>query len=147
MARYSVEGQTPAGTNLTILMLTGAATVRPKWYDFVIGSDATPADVATEFSIARVTTAGTGGTALTEEPIDPLTVAATAAAVQGTFSAEPTYGNRLMNIALNQRATFRWVAAPDGALITTATTANSLACRSIASGGTPNTNMTLMWEE
>ena len=113
----------------------------------MIGSDATPADVATEFSIARVTDAGTGGTALTEAPIDSLTVAATGAAVQGTFSAEPTYSTRLMNIALNQRATFRWVSAPGGELITAATASNGLACRSIASGGTPNINMTIFWEE
>mgnify|MGYP001560846288 CR=1 FL=1 len=70
MAKYGVEGQTPAGTNLSIIMITGGTTVRPKWYDFMIGSDATPADVATEFSIARVTDAGTGGTALTEAPTD-----------------------------------------------------------------------------
>lgn len=147
MAKYAVEGQTPAGTNLTIIMLVGGTTVRPVWFDFIIGSDATPADVATEFAISRTTAVGTGGTALTEEPLDPLTVAATGAATQGTFSAEPTYGNRLMNVAVNQRATFRWVASPDGGLITTATASNGIACRSIASGGTPNTNMTIMWQE
>lgn len=147
MGRYATETQTAAGTNLTILMLIGAAAVRPKWYDFILGSDATPADVATEFSIARTTAAGTGGTGLTEEPLDPLTVAASATGIGGTFSGEPTYGNRLMNVALNQRATFRWVAAPEGELVTTATAANGIACRSIASGGTPNVNMSVFWSE
>ena len=147
MGRYGTEHQTAAGTNLTIIMLVGGATVRPKWYDFIIGSDASPADVATEFSLARTTAVGTGGTALTEEPLDPITVAATGAGTGGTFAAEPTYGNRLMNLALNQRATFRWVAAPGGEFITVATAANGIACRSIASGGTPNINMTLYFEE
>jgi hypothetical protein len=113
----------------------------------MVGSDATPADVATEFSVARTSAVGTGGTALTEEPIDPLTVAATGAGTGGTFSGEPTYGNSLMNLALNQRATFRWVAAPGGELISTAASANGIALRSIASGGTPNINSTVYWEE
>ena len=147
MAKYATQHQTAAGTTKTIINLVGAATIRPKWYDFILGSDAAPADVATEFNITRTTDAGTGGSALAESPLDPLMVAATGAATGGTFAAEPSAGPILMNVALNQRATFRWVAAPGSELITVATAANGIMCSSVASGGTPNINMTLMWEE
>jgi hypothetical protein len=145
--RYTMSHQTPVGTNLAIWILTGAATIRAKIYDLILGSDATPADVATEFSLQRHTAVGSGGTALTEEPLDPLTVAPTAAGLGGTFTGQPTWGNELMQIALNQRATFRWVAAPDGELISVANANNGIGLESQASGGTPNCNSTVMWKE
>jgi hypothetical protein len=147
MARYSTQHQTAAGTNKTVINLVGSAAVRPAWYDFVIGSDASPADVATEFNVTRTTDAGTGGSALAEPPLDPLSVAATGAGTGGTFAAEPSAGPILMNVALNQRATFRWVAAPGSELITVATAANGIMLSSVASGGTPNINATIMWYE
>ena len=151
MGRYVVVHQTPAGTDLPIINLTGSAAIRVKIYDLVLGFDGTPADVAGEFVIDRTTDAGTGGTALTENPLDPLTVAATGAGIGGTFTTAPTDGATpvvLLMIALNQRATFRWVAAPGGELISTATAANGLMLNSTGmSSGTPNTNATIYWEE
>lgn len=147
MGKYAVQHQTPAGTTLPIINLTGSAAVRLKVADLVIGSDATPADVATEFNVTRTTSVGTGGTTLTEEPLDPLVVAATGAGIGGTFTGAPTKGNSLMMIALNQRATFRWVAAPGYELISTAAANNGIELESVASGGTPNINATIMWEE
>ena len=150
MGRYSVVHQTAAGTDLPIINLTGSASVRVKIYDVILGSDATPADVAGEFVIDRTTDAGTGGTALTENALDPLTVAATGAAVGGTFSTPPTdtANSNLLMIALNQRATFRWVAAPGSELISTATASNGLMlnCTGMSSG-TPNMNAVIFWEE
>lgn len=150
MGKYSVAHQTAAGTDLPIINLTGSAAVRLKLYDLILGSDATPADVAGEFVVDRTTDVGTGGTALTENPLDPLTVAATGAGVGGTFSAAPadTANSNLLMIALNQRATFRWVAAPGSELISTAASGNGLMlnCTGMSSG-TPNMNATLLWEE
>ena len=147
MGKYSASHQTPAGTTLAIINLTGSAAIRCKIYDLIIGSDATPADQATEFTMVRTTDAGTGGTALTEAPLDPLTVAATGAAIGGTFSAQPAQGNILLMIPLNQRATFRWVAAPGSELISAATAANGIMLNSVGSTATPNINATLIWEE
>jgi hypothetical protein len=147
MPRYATQHQTAVGTTLTMVNVTGAAAVRPKWYDFIIGSDAGPTDLATEFNVTRTTDVGAGGTALAESPLDPLSVAATGAALGGTFAGTPTAGPILMNIALNQRATFRWVAAPGSELITVATAANGIELYSAASGGTANHNFTIMWEE
>ena len=51
-------------------------------------------------------------------------------------------------IGLNQRATFRWVAAPGGELIAKALAENGLMLRTVAmSSGTPNMNVTVhFWE-
>lgn len=147
MGKYSISHQTAAGTTLPIMNLTGSAAIRLRLSDIIIGSDATPADIATEFNIVNTSSVGTGGTTLTEAPLDPLTVAATGAGIGGTFTGAPTAGNILLMIALNQRATFRWVAAPGYELISAATAANGLELISVNSGGTPNINATFLWEE
>lgn len=147
MGRYGITHQTAAGTDLCLVNLTGSASIRPMVYDMIIGSDATPADVATEFNFDRTTDVGTGGSPLTEVALDPLTVGASAAGLGGTFTTDPTDGNALMMIALNQRATFRWVAAPGGELIATASANNGVGLYSVASGGTPNINVSLYWQE
>ena len=147
MRRYAIEGQTPAGTDLTILCLVAATTTRGRIYDVVIGSDATPADVATEFNIIRGTVSGTG-TAVTPRALDPADPAALLAGERGTFTGQTKTANSAMvNIALNQRATFRWVAAPDGEIVVPATSDNWVGVESIASGGTPNINCTIHYLE
>jgi hypothetical protein len=61
---------------------------------------------------------------------------------------EPTYeSDFLLVMPLNQRATFTWIANPGRELATAAGTANGIGIRSIASGGTPNSNLTLAWDE
>lgn len=149
MGRYSVVHQTAAGTDLPIINLTGSASIRCCVYDVIIGSDAAPADLAGEFVIDRTTDAGTGGTALTENALDPLTVAASGAAVGGTFTTAPvdTANSNLIMLGLNQRATFRWVAAPGGELISAAVASNGLMLLCVGHGGTPNINATLHWFE
>lgn len=148
MRKYAIEGQTAAGTNLVILMLVAATTTRGRIYDLVIGSDATPADVATEFNVERGTVSGTG-TAVTPRALDPGDPAALLSGEAGTFSPGPTRtaASALLNIALNQRATFRWVAAPDSELVVPATSDNWVGITSIASGGTPNINATILYQE
>lgn len=150
MAGFTGSHQTPAGSNLTILALESSASVRGRIHQMIIGSDATPADVATEYAVLRHTTAGAAGTAIVEKPVDPLGSAA-ACNLRGGTMTEPTYEavstDGLMQIALNQRATFTWIANPGRELCTVVGTANGIGLRSIASGGTPNTNFTLCWDE
>lgn len=146
--RYAVEGQTAAGTNLTILEVVAATTTRGWIYDIIIGSDATPADVATEFNIIRGTISGTGSSTPTPRALDPGNPAALLSAKVGTFSGQTkTANSAMLNIALNQRATFRWVAVPDSEIVIPATSDNWVGLESIASGGTPNINCTMMWQE
>jgi len=151
MGSYQGGHQTAAGTNLTILALESAAAVRGRVHQLVIGSDATPADVATEFAALRHTAAGAVGTAVTEKPTAESMFSAAGCNLRGGTMTEPTYEavatEALLQFALNQRATFTWIANPGRELITTAGTANGIGVRSIASGGTPNINLTLAWDE
>ena len=150
MGRYATVHQTAAGTDLALINFESNATAPPRIYDLIRGCDATPADVAGEFVLNRTTTVGTGGTALVPEPLDPLTVAAGTIAHGGTFSGQPvdTAASELLMIGLNQRATFRWVAAPGGELIAKALVENGLMLRTVAmSSGTPNMNVTIHFSE
>jgi hypothetical protein len=145
--KYATTHETAAGTNLTILELVASTSTRGWIYDLIIGSDATPADVATEFNIIRGTVSGTG-TALDEVPLDPANPAALLSGKGGTFTGQTKTANTsMMEVALNQRATFRWVASPGSAIVVPATSDNWVGLESIASGGTPNINATFYWEE
>lgn len=148
MARYSIDGQDTNTAATSILGLTGSAAIRPKIYDLTMGSDATPADNAAEYVLQRSTAAGTS-TAVTPEKLDPLTSAAVATAGEA-HSVEPTYTANaiVLQWAQNQRATYRWVAAPGGELICTATAANGIGLQVIGiAGSAVNMNVTMHFEE
>lgn len=149
MRRYSADGQAAAGTNLTIAeLVANGATTRARIYDIMIGSDATPADVATEFNLIRGTVSGAPTTTVTPRALDPSDPASLMSLEVGTFTGQTkTANSSLMNIALNQRATFRWVAVPDGEIVIPAAADNWVGLESIASGGTPNINVTFHWLE
>lgn len=147
MSSYQGVHRTPAGTNLTILALESSAAVVGKVHQIVIGSDSTPADIATRINVLRHTAAGTGGTAVLEKPTDPQMPAASCNLRGGTMT-EPTYeADFLEEFPLNQRATFTWIANPGRELRTLVGTANGIGVRSVSSGGTPNINCTLAWDE
>ena len=147
MRRYGVAHETAAGTNLTIMELIASTSTRLRIYELDISSDATPADVATEYNLIRGTVSGTG-TSLTTVALDPADPSSLATAKGGTFTGQTKTSNtEMLEIALNQRATWRWVAVPDGELIVPATSDNWIGIESINSGGTPNTNVTMHWQE
>lgn len=147
MSAFYATGRTAAGTNLTILLNAGIATARGKIHQIIIGSDATPADIATRFFVIRHTAAAVGGTAVTARASDPGNTAVLCTALQGTMT-EPTYeAAPMIEIALNQRATFTWIANPGRELTYPLGTANGIGVRSATSGGTPNINVTLAWDE
>ena len=148
--KYTVVHQTPAGTDLPIINLTASATIRAALCHLILGSDATPADVAGEFVVDRTTDAGTGGTALTENASDPLSPSPTGAGVGGTFSTPPadTANSNLLMIPLNQRATVTWWARELFELYSVLTAANGLMLNSTGmSSGTPNMNACEHWME
>lgn len=149
MRRYSGSGSTAAGTNVTILeVLAVGTTTRARIYDMIVGSDATPADIATKFRVIRGTVSGTPTTTFVPTALDPADPASLMSSKVGTFSGQTkTANSQLAEFALNQRATFRWVAVPDSELVIPATADNWLGLESIASGGTPNTNCTFLWQE
>ena len=146
--RYSIAAQDTNTAATTQVGMTSAATIRPKIYDLICGSDATPADNAAEYNLQRHTAAGTS-TAFTPVALDPADPTSLAAAGQN-HSVEPTYtaAALLLEWAQNQRATFRWVAAPNSELVLPATAANGASVITVTvAGSAVNTNFQIYFEE
>ena len=101
-------------TTVPIMTLTSTSAVRPLLYDIINGSDATPADNAATFLMRRHTTAPASGTAITPAPLDSQDPAAVCTAMMGPSIGAPTLtaSTSVLQWMQNQRATFRWVAAP-----------------------------------
>jgi len=136
MANYSVNN-TLGGTqqNLSssyktiVSIVAGATARRGQIYDVIFGADGTPADNALVFDISRQTAAGTA-TTVTAVPINPADAAFSGTATaNATVEPTVTATSSVLAMALNQRATQRWVAAPGGELVYPATNANGFALR------------------
>ena len=132
MAKYSLNGAlaTAASAIAPVMNITGAATVRARIYDIILGSVATPADNAAKFQLQRSTTAGTTPvTVVVAQALDPAEAAAVTTCNQGTYATNPvlTAAAFLLQWSQNQRATFRWVAAPGGEFVIPAVAANGIA--------------------
>ena len=152
MARsYSIGVSAAVGSasypQLAIGHTAATPTIRPKIYEFDFGSHATPADQASEVNITRYTTAApTGGTTPTAavlDPGDPAAVAITYANATGGC----TMSTVLFTIAVNQRASFRWVAAPGKEFVIPATQYNGAGIQVTAQTTAYNVDDTLYWEE
>jgi len=126
MPAYSVTMQRTASTTLAVGDITASASGRFKLYDVIVGSEAAAADGSFLWRFQKHTTSvGTRGSTVTPQSLDSADGAATSAAGQA-HTANPTVTANAfcLDIPLNQRATFRWVAAPGGELVAPAT-ANS----------------------
>jgi len=145
--RYSIDGQGLNTAAKSILGLVSAATVRPRLYDLTVGSPAAVADNYGEYALQRFTAAGTA-TAVTPTPLDPADPAALSSAGEN-HTAEPTYtaGAILLRFALNQRATFRWVASPGAELVLPATAANGIGLQSLATSAAVIMDAVIHFEE
>jgi len=127
MALYSVtntSAASPTQTNVAAApgktMLQVAATTtsgRGYVYEFEIGADGlpNPTDCPIVWHALAQTTSGTGGVAMTANPLDPADVA-TRMVNLGNFTAEPTGVSTTIKWSLgaNQRASYRWVVNPGG---------------------------------
>lgn len=131
----SVDGSAGADPQTVINLFSVAGAARGNIYDLVIGSDATPADKAASFELLRTTAVGTEGTGFTPTKFDPDTGASTFDAGV-THSVEPTETalSELLRFAMNQRATFHWMAHPGKEIVIPATTANGISLVRRASG-------------
>src|SRR3972149_1983306 len=149
MSKYSVDAQDTNTASTTMLALDGTTTTRGRLYDIIVGSDATPADNAWEWNIRRFAVNNGTGTAVTPNPLD---MADAAAEIDGTFnhSVEPsiTANSELLQVAMNQSATFRWVAAPGGEAIIPATSDSGINLISeTVAGSAVDVNITFHYEE
>ena len=141
-----------SGTNKTLLNLFHSAatpTNRGRIADVIVGSAATPADQAADFLLNRTTAVGTEGSGLVPNNTDPGGPAGDFDSGLGVFTAEPTYTavKQLLAFQLNQRATFRWVAAPGYELVMTATQNNGAGLRTITSSSTQAHGACVLFEE
>jgi hypothetical protein len=142
-----VTQTTNTTTAKTMGIVIGGTTARPAVYDFIVGAPGTPADNAMRYGLQRSTTTGTT-TAKTPNPLDSADMACVSTAgVDATI--EPTLTAATINvvIAANQRATFRWVAAPDGEFRGPATASNGIAATSLSPAYTGATFATVHFME
>jgi hypothetical protein len=117
-------------TLVQITAATGATTLRRAWiYDVMVGVDGTPADNVINWIVNRNTSVGT---ATTHVPT-PLETGDAAALITGrvNHTIEPIVTDQtgLIQIAVNQRASYRWVAAPGGELVVPATDVTGIGVR------------------
>lgn len=151
--RYSTKAEGVAsGTDKTLINLFNPAatpTTRGKIYDLMVGSVATPADQAAKFELSRTTAVGTEGSGFTPNNLDPGGPAGAYDSGIGTFSVEPTYtsNKELLLFSINQRATFRWVAAPGSELILAATQNNGAGLKTNSSTSTQAHEATILFME
>ena len=152
MARYSASGSQnlPASsTPITALTIASQSTVhRNIIYDIVIANVGSPADLVTLHTIQRITNPGTAGSAVTPSLLD-IADRASQSAVGENHSSEPTYtsATELLEIPLNHRATFRWVAAPGGEIITPATNNAGIGAKAAHASASTEWRVGCMWEE
>src|SRR5262245_11775486 len=106
-----------------------ATLTRAAVQDILVGASNVPnaTDCSINYDVVRTTTTTTG-TSATPSPLDN-TVRASGTNAWVNFTAEPTTGVYLLSLALNQRASQRWVAAPGSELIVPATTVNGVTLR------------------
>lgn len=157
MAIYSFNNQnagTPQSlgssykTILLVTAATGAATLRRGWiYEFEVGADNVPnsTDCPISFDISRQTAAGTI-TTLTPISVDMGGGDAAAQLVYGanaTAEGTVTASSSLFYMALNQRASQRWIARDEkSAIIVPAVNLNGPAMRAKS----PNYTSTVGWQ-
>lgn len=128
MANYAVgvaDVTAGADPQTLINLFSTAGAARGYIYDILVSCGATPADQAANYELQRTTAVGTEGAGVTPVALDPDTSASSMdGAVSHTVEPTETASTLLLAFSLNQRATFRWVAAPGGEIVTPATTAN-----------------------
>lgn len=157
MSKYAItngsSGQAVSSsykTQIVVYASSGTQALRRgKIFDLLVGTNGVPADNYMQWDISRSTTTPTGGTATSINPLDTADSSAAAAAFINLASGEPTItsSSSLLNVGVNQRASYRWVAAPGSELVYPATAANGLALRVLSGGYTGTAASAIMMEE
>lgn len=138
--KLACDFQRTASSTGTLGTMSADAT-RPRRlfvHDIMFGSEATPADAAILWKVQRSTGSGTS-TAVTIAYLDPGDSSSEYDAGEN-HTIEPTYtaDTHLLHVPLNQRATFRWVAAPGMEIVIPQTASNGFGIQTdTISTGTP----------
>jgi hypothetical protein len=117
-------------TLLSLTAATGATTLRRVWiYDVMVGTDGTPADNAVNWIVNRQSTVGTATSHVPAQQDSADAAALITANVNNTIEPTVTDQTGLVQLGVNQRASYRWVAYPGGELIVPATNTNGIGVR------------------
>ncbi len=124
-AKYGMVMEGPAGPateEIGDVSITTTLPRRVRVYDFMLSSIGTPADTQFDWILQRHTAHGTRGASVVPKALDKADAAALADAGEGTYTIATTVvtAEELFELGLNLRASFRWVAAPDGELVVAA---------------------------
>ena len=143
MAKYAIgndlagsQQALATGYKTLISMYAGTTARRGKIYDLLIGTNGTPADNYLEWDVSRMTVDGTGS-AVTPNALDPADAAALGTS-KANYTVEPTVtaSSSVFYVGVNQRASYRWVAAPGSELVYPATANNGFVGRARSGGYT-----------
>lgn len=139
---------------------TITALRRGKLYDIMVGTNGTPADNYMEWDVCRIgggtasVTAGGVSSVSTSFYIDLSDAGGGSPQVIGINSSVETLfssGNEIWYVGVNQRASYRWVAAPGSELVwpanSSATGNNGLAGRARSAAYTGNVTLNWLWTE
>jgi hypothetical protein len=148
-AKYATTGQEDGvgASYTTALHITASTSTRGRAYDFMVGASGTPADNSLVWTIMRFTVAPTSSS-VTPTAIDPGEPAAQLAAGENaTAEGTVTSGSEVLELPINQRASYRWVAAPGGEIVIPASSGNGISARVKSAGYTGAAEATFHHEE
>ena len=139
MAAYVTKHVLAAAANKPHTMLAGSASIIVQIHDIFISSRDAPADNQYEYDILRITGVGTGGTAITPEPVTGYGATPSATIKGGTFTTDPTIaGTGLQPLIFNHRASLRVPMVPGYELRSKPAASNGLVLQCITAGGSAN---------
>jgi len=148
-ARFGVTGNKAALTAAltTALHIVGGTTARPRIFDWTLSFGGAPADNAITATIMRHSVAPTSSAVVpaADDPADPAvrSTAGENASAEGTYTA----ASELFDQEINQRAAYRWVAAPEGELIVPAVAAAGIGFRFLHASYTGNAKVSAHFAE
>lgn len=121
----------------TMLVVTCTTAVRCRVFEYKGSCNATPADQSWELTIGRTTLPGTS-TAYTPQPFDNQEVGSQLTSGTGiSHSVDATFSaTSLDQIALNQRASWKWQAVPGFEIVGAATANNGIGLQQVAATAT-----------
>ncbi len=129
--------------------LQGIAVKRGWVYDALFSQGGAAGDGTIRWEVNRATTSATGAAAV-EVALDPGSgVALLLSEEEVTVGPTVTVDTQMLDFDLNQRASFRWVASPDGEIIVPATATEGILITASNQGAVYAgiARCTLHWEE
>ncbi len=148
--KYAATGSgATASGGRTVLSIDNEASpvVRGRVFDLVIGAEGTPADVVLQWIAQRFSGGGTSSVVV-PAPLDFDAPAANLEAGEN-YTTEPvlTAAEELLDMPLNKRASFRWVASPGAEWMVPAVAADGIAIVAIHASDTDAVRATAHFEE